>query len=200
MTSSPGGFIRRNWSTGRDSAVTFPRWVFSASLMVCAAFSYMGTADAAQAEQPSAAPATEAIPDLQGLWITMLESIPSDDPIREGARSPWYVSVADTERSISDPPPAVTVRVNIPGVQVLPGSMSPSNGMWQPAASSPPLIFIHFPTRLANGQYDVSCESYIGGVPGPHISRVLMTHDAAGWHVLSYGPYPAPDDGTVPIM
>lgn len=39
--------------------MTLPRWIFRVSLMVCAAFAYVGSADAAQSEQPGVDKATE---------------------------------------------------------------------------------------------------------------------------------------------
>ena len=167
-------------------------------LTVCSAFAHASAADAAPNEQPSAA-ADNAIPDLQGLWITLLESIPSDDPLRDSSLSTWYVSVADSDASLIDAPPALTARVRIPGIQVLSPAISPYSSVSGPGDTVEPIIFIHFPTRRENGQYEVWYEFHIGN-SGANLIRAIAKHDEAGWHVLSRGPYPGPNDRTIPII
>ncbi|MGN6479160.1 hypothetical protein [Luteibacter sp.] len=180
--------------------MTLPRWILSASLLICAAFAYAGSADAAQSEHPAVAPSPGPGPDLQGLWIRLLESIPPGDPMREGERSPWYLSIAESEGEISDPPPAVTARVRIPGIQVLPAALSPYSSAAGPGELAPPLIFIHYPTELIDGRYEVIYEDYLGRNGGTHVVRAFMIHDVAGWRVFSRGPYPGSGDRSVPII
>lgn len=173
--------------------------VASTVLLACLAFA-LAPANAAKTEQPAIAPAGNPVPDLQGLWVTLLESIPPDDPMREGERSPWYLSVAASERSIGDPPPAVTADVRIPGIQVLPAALSPYSSAAGPGDLAPPLILIHFPTELLDGRYEVIYEYHIGRNGGTHLMRAMAMHDVGGWHIFSRERYPEPDDRSVPAI
>jgi hypothetical protein len=174
--------------------------VASTVLLALLAFAHVAPADASPNQQPAVAPADNAVPDLQGLWISLLESIPPDDPMREGERSPWYLSVAESEQSISDPPPAVTVNVSIPGIQVLPAALSPYSSEAGPSDPAPPLIFIHFPTELLDGRYEVFYEYHVGRNGGTHLVRAIAMHDVGGWHIFSREPYPGPTDQASPAI
>jgi hypothetical protein len=122
--------------------------------------------------------------DLPSLWIAVLSDLVPKVSGPSTPKSRWYVTVNAGDGKTVDPPAAVLSRFHPDGIDVLPGSKAPKPAGAADTPNGPMHYHIDVPLRRPDGNYDVTYVYYCGRLCAGS-TTLVMSRDAAGWHIVS---------------